>query len=206
MKYIYLHGFASSPSSSKARYFARRMKDRGIDMSIPGLDEGRFETLTLSAQLAVIEREAAGQPSVLLGSSMGGYLAALAAARHAWVTKLVLLAPAFAFPTRWNQVFGAARLDEWKRAGAVPVFHYGEGRHKMLSYQLIEDATQYEDFPNFSQPALILHGRLDEVVPATLSEQFAATHANATLRLYNSGHELHDVMDQMWNETEQFLF
>ena len=27
-----------------------------------------------------------------------------------------------------------------------------------LSYQLIEDAAQYEDFPDFRQPALIFHG------------------------------------------------
>ena len=46
-------------------------------MEIPILDEGRFEELTISGQLRVIERAVGGQPAILMGSSLGGYLAAL---------------------------------------------------------------------------------------------------------------------------------
>ena len=38
------------------------------------------------------------------------------------------------------------------------------------------------------------------------SVAFAAAHRNATLRLFDSGHELVDVLDRMWMETEQFCF
>ena len=39
-----------------------------------------------------------------------------------------------------------------------------------LGYGLLEDAQGYEDFPGFRQPALILHGAKDTVVPPGLSE------------------------------------
>jgi len=101
---VYLHGFASSPLSGKAQFFRRKFEALGIAMEIPQLDEGRFEELTISSQLAVIERAVGEQPAILIGSSLGGYLAALYASRHpSRVSKLVLLAPAFQFPRRWRE-------------------------------------------------------------------------------------------------------
>ena len=94
---LYLHGFASSPASSKARFFAERMRAAGALIDIPDLAAGDFEHLTISGQLRVIERAAAGDPVALMGSSLGGYLAALYAARHPEVSRVVLLAPAFGF-------------------------------------------------------------------------------------------------------------
>lgn len=80
--YVYLHGFASSSASSKAQYFKTRLAEHDIALEIPELDGGDFERVTLSGQLRVVERLVGGCPVVLLGSSMGGYLAALYAARH----------------------------------------------------------------------------------------------------------------------------
>src|SRR6185295_5943367 len=67
---IYLHGFASGPGSTKARFF----RDRIPHLRILDLAQGDFARLTISGQLHVIEREAMGSPSVLIGSSLGGYL------------------------------------------------------------------------------------------------------------------------------------
>src|SRR5262245_6001995 len=100
---VYLHGFASSPGSKKAQFFRRKFPELGIGLEIPALDEGNFQGLTISGQLALIERAAAGEPLTLIGSSMGGYLAALYAARHAEVEKLILMAPAFCFLQRWPE-------------------------------------------------------------------------------------------------------
>ena len=99
---VYLHGFASSPLSSKAQFFRRKFAAAGISMEIPQLDEGRFEELTISSQLAVIDRVVDGQPAILMGSSLGGYLAALYAGRHPEIERLVLLAPAFQFPDAYR--------------------------------------------------------------------------------------------------------
>lgn len=206
MKIVYLHGFASSPQSNKARFFAERFQVLGIPFTAPELDEGNFETLTIGGQLRVMERTVAGERVVMMGSSMGGYLAALFAARHVeQVEKLVLLAPAFQFPTRWKARYSPEELERWRAQGTIPFFHYGYKEERGLRYQIVEDALQYEDEPAFRQPALVLHGRRDEVVPVAVSKAFAEGYPNVTLRVLESGHELTDVLDQLWRETAGFL-
>jgi uncharacterized protein len=206
LNYIYLHGFASGPGSTKARYFRERFDESGRALTVPELAEGDFERLTLSGQLAVVERAVGGGPAALIGSSMGGYLAALYAARHAEVERLVLMAPAFGFARRWPESLGAAKVAEWRRTGWMQTFHWGEKRFRRLSYALLEDGAQYEDYPDFRQPALIFHGSRDEAVPVRYSEEFAAAHPNARLRVFDSGHELLDVMEPIWAESREFLF
>jgi hypothetical protein len=206
MRVVYLHGFASSPHSSKAQFFRREFAARGVSVEIPQLDEGRFEELTISGQLRVIERAVGDQPAILMGSSLGGYLAALYANRDpAQVDKLVLLAPAFQFPRRWRERYSDQDWERWKREGSAPVFHYGDGRERRLGYRFVEDAAQYEDEPEFPQPALILHGVRDSVVPAEISRVYAARHPNARLVLFESGHELTDVLEPMWAQISAYL-
>jgi len=203
---VYLHGFASSPHSSKAQFFRRKFAERGVAMEIPQLDEGRFEDLTISGQLAVIERAVGGEPAILIGSSLGGYLAALYAARHpAQVERVVLLAPAFQFPRRWRERYSEKDWERWKREGSTPVFHYGDGRERRLGYQFVEDSAQYEDEPEFSQPGLILHGTRDSVVPAWISSAYAARRPDIHLTLLESGHELTDALEPMWVQISSFL-
>jgi len=62
-------------------------------------DEGRFEALTISGQLQGDRAGRRRSSVILMGSSLGGYLAALYASRHPdQVERLVLLAPAFSSP------------------------------------------------------------------------------------------------------------
>jgi pimeloyl-ACP methyl ester carboxylesterase len=136
---------------------------------------------------------------------MGGYLAALYAARHPEVERVVLMAPAFDFHDRWIAWHGPEKIDRWLRSGQIDVFHYSAGREVPLSSRLITDARQYEPFPDVRQPALIFHGRRDDVVPIELSERFAAMRPNAALRALDSDHELGDVLETMWRETSAFL-
>jgi pimeloyl-ACP methyl ester carboxylesterase len=202
---IYLHGFASSPASSKARFFAERLRAAGALVDVPDLAAGDFERLTITGQLGVIARAAAGEPVALIGSSLGGYLAALYAARHPEASRVVLLAPAFGFARRWAERMGAAAVDIWRTTGAVEVFHYGDNRQRRLSYALLEDGSSYEDYSDFRQPALIFHGALDDVVPAQYSSEFAASHPNARLEVLDSGHDLLNVLEYMAPKVVQFL-
>ena len=202
---LYLHGFASSPSSNKARFFAELLRSSGARVDIPDLAGGDFEHLTITGQLRLIEQTAAGDPVSLIGSSMGGYLAALYAARHPEVPRVVLLAPAFRFGPRWSERLGTDAVAAWRATGALDVFHYGENRHRNLSYALLDDASHYGDYPDFHQPALIFHGQNDDVVPAAYSEEFARTHPGARLSVLESGHELLDVLDYMAPRVTAFL-
>jgi pimeloyl-ACP methyl ester carboxylesterase len=202
---VYLHGFSSSPQSSKARYFAARLAECGVELEIPQLDEGDFEHTTITRQLRVVERTLGGAPARLIGSSLGGYLAALYAARHAGIERLVLLAPAFRFPRLWTERYSPAELAEWERRGLAPVFHYAYGEQRPLGYEFYRDSLAYEDEPEFTQPALIFHGTQDPVVPAALSESYAARHRNVRLHLLPSAHELTDVLEAIWSEAGPFL-
>lgn len=202
---IYLHGFASSPASQKALYFRDRLAEQGLDLAIPDLTCGDFEHLTITGQLTVIDSLVAGQPSVLIGSSMGGYLAALYAAHHPQVRRLVLLAPAFGFTHRWMETFGPQQVEEWKRTGYLEVYHYGDHQMRRLGYQLLEDGSQYEDFPALTQPTLIFHGEHDTVVPVGLSRTFSQQHPHVRLQVLDSDHQLLNVLPQIWQESRQFL-
>jgi len=202
---LYLHGFASGPSSSKARFFREALEKAGARVTVPDLADGDFEHLTLTRQLAVAARSVAGGPVSLIGSSLGGYLAALYAARHPEVECLVLLAPAFGFARRWAERLGTARMEAWRASGGLEVYHYGTRGNRRLGYDLMEDAARYEDQPAFRQPALIFHGATDDVVPAEASRAFAAGRPHVTLEIVDSGHDLLDALDAMLPKVERFL-
>lgn len=205
LRVLYLHGFASSPRSRKARFFAEKLSSAGVRVEIPALDEGNFPGLTITRQLQVISQTAGNEPLVLIGSSLGGYLAALYAARHENVRRVLLLAPAFRFHHLWTTGMDTRNFNRWRENGSMPIFHYGEGREMTIGYQLIEDAAGYAPWPDFSQPALIFHGTQDPHVPVEYAAEFVRNHPNARLIRMNSGHELTDVLEQIWDQSRSFL-
>ena len=71
MRIVYLHGFASSPQSGKAQFFRRKFSEREIPIEIPGLDQGDFQGLTITGQLAVVDRAVGGKPAILDGVEPG---------------------------------------------------------------------------------------------------------------------------------------
>jgi pimeloyl-ACP methyl ester carboxylesterase len=208
MRVIYLHGFASSPASRKAQFFSEKFAAVGIPFSAPRLDQGNFAELTVTAQVCLVEEllEEAGEPVTLMGSSLGGYIAALVAVRRPKsVERLILLAPAFRLYLRWCEQLPEGALEGWRAEGQVMVYHYGEREERPIRYEFLEDAERYEAFPDFRQPALLFHGTEDSVVPCDYSERFVASHPATRLVKLQSGHELTDVLDRMWQETGDFL-
>lgn len=202
---VYLHGFASGPQSSKARYFRALLRSGGAHVDVPDLADGDFEHLTIAGQLSMIDRATHGDPVALIGSSLGGYLAALYAVSHPLVQRVVLLAPAFGFARRWPERLGQAALDAWRRTGTIDVFHYADNRTRKLGYQLLADGERFATYPDFTQPALIFHGTHDETVPVRYSEEFAAAHPNAALEVLDAGHDLLNVLDYMAPRILRFL-
>ena len=203
---IYLHGFASGPESSKGRFFQSKFAETGRELELPGLTEGDFENSTVTQQLRFLEKLAGAGPAVLLGSSMGGYLAALFAARHPErVPGVVLLAPAFGLAERLCDSLDEATARNWREQGWRHVFHYGENRVRRIGYSLIADGLQYEEFPDVRRPALIFHGRKDDSVDYRLSARFAESRPNVQLVLFDSDHQLLNVLEPMWERMREFV-
>lgn len=205
MRYCYLHGFASGPGSGKARYLSGALATAGLHLEIPALDDNDFEHLTITRQLAVIERHLHCDPVCLIGSSMGGYLAALYAASHPEVARIVLLAPALGFAPLFQRTLPHAELTHWRETGWREVPHHGTGTTRKVWYELLEDALRYPASPDFTQPALLFHGVHDETVPISLSRDFARNHRNVEMFELDSGHELLNVLDRIAELTVPFL-
>ena len=202
----YLHGFASGPGSTKARVFQARFAERGVELAVPDLAPD-FTNMTISSMLAIVGGLLDAGPTVLFGSSLGGYLATLAAARRPdRVPALVLMAPAFDFAARWERSVGDTTMAKWRRRGTAPVYHYGRDREEPLSIALLDDARTFEAEPDPSCPALVLHGRRDDSVPIAAAETFVARRPDRRrLVAYDAGHELTEVLDALWAESVAFL-
>ena len=121
-EFVYLHGFASSPGSRKAAGFRKKFADLGLSLSVPDLEGGDFENLTISRQIAMVQDcldKFPGKQFGLIGSSMGGYLAALTAQIRKDVSALYLMAPGFNFLKRWQEKVHYDPEDPEKSPGMI---------------------------------------------------------------------------------------
>ena len=205
--FIYLHGFASSPRSTKAVFFREHLARLGHTVVVADLEEGDFQGLTITRQLAVVRREIARTSGdlTLIGSSRGGYLATLAAAEEPRIGRLVLLAPAIDMKARWAVRYGAEQLARWKAKGVAPTFHHAHGEERLIGYALYEDLDRYDPAPPVRVPTLAFMGRQDETVSPAAVERWAGQNPSVRLRWLDSGHELVDALETIWSESAAFL-
>ncbi|MEZ5922445.1 MAG: alpha/beta hydrolase [Parvularculaceae bacterium] len=148
---IWLGGYKSDMTGTKAEAISEwaaqnRRSFLRFDYSGHGASEGNFEDGTISSWLVdalVAIDQLTKDYVVLVGSSMGGWIATLAALRRpSRVGGLVLIAPAPDFTERlmWDQMSEAQRETLMR-----------EGR--------LLEPTQYSDEPNVITKALIEDGR-----------------------------------------------
>jgi len=216
--YIYLHGFASSPDSAKAKYFRDRFSCLGIDLKTPDLNQNDFSGLTLTRQLQQIETEFFQTQSsqsaekvtnlggvTIIGSSFGGLTAAWLARRQLSIKQIVLLAPAFQFLSHWLPLLGQQQLEKWQSENYLPVYHYGERRYLPLNYQFVADMAQYpEEKLMRSVPTLILHGKHDTIIPIQASRSFAEHRPWVQLIELEDDHSLGNVLAEIWEAIQKF--
>jgi hypothetical protein len=206
---FYLHGFASSPNSTKVGYFRERFREHGLELRCPDLNEPEFATLTLTRMLDQLGAELAMMPgaATLIGSSLGGTLAVLAAAKYPGrVDRVVLLAPAVMFAKPGHHLLPPERVDEWRRRGALPFFHFAYEQQRDLNFTFYEDSLRHDAFhAAFAQPTLIFQGLHDASVDHRTVEAFARSRANVTLSLLDDDHQLIASLPRMWNDIQPFL-
>jgi uncharacterized protein len=211
---LYLHGFASGPCSAKGRALAERFATLGVPFERADLTpgEGGFERSTPLTMLAEAERLAAAlRPQVLMGSSLGGYLATLMmrgpplpAAPPLAPQRLVLLAPAFRLFERWRARLTPDDERAWRERG-LDVHHFASNRRRRLGWAFMEDAARLPAYPAVNVPTLCIAGRRDDVVPLADVEAFVARTPSARLVVVDDGHELVASVDRIFDEARAFL-
>jgi len=203
--YLYLHGFASSPNSAKARELGDRFQDLGIALEIPDLNQDDFSHLSLSRQLAQVEALLPDRPVTVIGSSFGGLTAAWLAERNPQIQRLVLLAPAFQFLAHWLPRLGSEQLLRWQQEQYMAVYHYAAQTELPLQYGFVTDLAEYHDGDlGRSLPTLILHGVHDDVIPVQASRDYAEQRPWVKLIELESDHSLANVSDRIWQEIQAF--
>jgi pimeloyl-ACP methyl ester carboxylesterase len=182
---FWLGGFKSDMRGTKAEALAAHAAKTGraclrFDYSGHGESGGVFEAGTISRwieeALAVFERVARG-PQIVVGSSMGGWIAlllarALAAKEKGGEAKmagLVLIAPApdFTETLMWTQMSPAVRREIEEKGSWLRPSEYGDGPYP-ITRALIEDGRKHLllDRPiEIGCPVRILQGVLDPDVP-----------------------------------------
>jgi pimeloyl-ACP methyl ester carboxylesterase len=207
---FYLHGFASSAKSTKAGYLAERLRAYGLPLRCPDFNEPAFATLTLTRmihRLGVELSRARESPAAVIGSSLGGTLAILGAARFPeQIDRLVLLAPAVMFAKPGHHLLPPERVDEWRRRGALPFFHYAYNEERLLNVSFYEDSLQHDAFGAvFHQPTLVFQGLRDASVDHHTVEAFARTRPNVTLSLVDDDHQMIASLPRIWDGIAEFF-
>ncbi len=200
---IWLSGYRSDMDSTKATALDAEAERRGLgllrfDYSGHGRSEGRLEEGTISRwleeTLALIQGMSEG-PQILVGSSMGGYLALLAAralneaGESERVKGLILIAPAVDFTEAlvWTKAPKEARqaiMEQavWRRPSAY------SSEPDCFTRELIEDGRKHlllGGMIRTGAPTAVLQGMRDEDVPFShalaLMQRFGADPATLTL-------------------------
>ena len=198
-EFIYLHGFASGPGSQKARVFKDRFKKARLPLTIPDLQQGNFENLTLTNQVSLVQSIIDGKPGArfaLIGSSMGGYVAALTAETRKEIEALYLMAPGFNFLNRWMENMGWDKNSFSSTPDLIRVFHYSYNKEVTLNTHLFRDAMHWDSLPLIRNiPIRVVHGIHDETINIQESRDFVRSRPWCQLKELDSDHGLFSCID-----------
>lgn len=208
---VYLHGFASSSRSSKAAFFASKLRALGHELHTPDLNQPDFSSLTITRmidQASSIINSRPAEPVTLIGSSLGGFVAVQTAlARPQRIARLILLAPALEFDRHRLRDLGDRGVDEWRRTNRLDVFHYGYGRIMSVGYELFADAQRYDCLnARLLMPIQVFQGRDDTAVDPVTVERWSKARRNVELHLLDDDHQLGASLPYIWKEFERFAF
>jgi pimeloyl-ACP methyl ester carboxylesterase len=182
---MWLSGLKSEMTSTKASVLAAWAAAHGhpctrLDYSGHGQSPGRFEEGTVGAWLEealAVFKEITRGPQILVGSSMGGYIALLmlrallreAPAEAARIEALLLIAPAWDMTERlmWARLSESARRDILEKGVYMRPSQYGDGDYA-ITRRLIEEGRSHligDSSFDPGRPIHVLHGLLDADVP-----------------------------------------
>ncbi len=199
----------SSAQGSKARFLADKLVDfpdvffRAVEFNPTARD---FEFMTVTRQINRLRQYVTDyqlEPVSLIGSSLGGQVALNYAHRYGGVSRLLLLAPAIHYT---GPHIPSEELAAWEDAGVRHLWHDAFGQEVPLRYHFHTDRLHYAEPPPPPAPTVIIHGRVDDVVPLAGSRAYAAAFpAQVTLIEADSDHRLGDQLDLIWQQVRLWL-
>jgi hypothetical protein len=210
-RWLYLHGFASGPSSFKGRAMAEHYAKQGVQMQRLDLRVPSFEHLRLGEMMASVRRSIGGESdrALLFGSSLGGLTAARVAEEDPRVCALVLLAPAFRLMERWRARLGEEGWAAWRERGWFETLDYVSKTTARVDFGFAEEAAALDErsggFPDVRVPTLIIHGVNDPVVDIALSRRWSAGKRHVRLVEVDDGHELAASLETIKREADRFV-
>jgi len=195
-------GFRSAHTGEKAAAVAGWARSKGhaclrFDWLGHGTSDGPFAAFRVSeavgdaaAALGTVRRP--GQPLLLVGSSMGAWIALLLAARGlADPAGMVLVAPAVDFVSRRLAELPGPLREALQAHGVVHVPDaYNPGGTYPISRDFLDDALALEPGDALLPvpcPVRILHGTADEAVPVATARRLARLLPDATLTEIEGG-------------------
>ncbi len=170
---ILCHGMESSKESEKLVAMSRTLADKGVgalrfDFACSGESGGKFEEITYSGEVEDLQaafnflRPHRAERIGLLGSSMGGTVALLLAARESRVKALVTIAAPIHPEKITENLLSQEEVLRWRQTGFL-IYH---GRRINISFL---DDLQRLNVPQVAKtiscPALVIHGDRDSTVP-----------------------------------------
>lgn len=208
--WLYLHGFASGPSSTKARAFvawgaARGLTIEPLDLRAPSFEHLRFSAIKTRVREAI---DAAGDRgrAVLIGSSLGGLTACRVAEEDARVCAVLAMAPAFQLVPRWHARLGEDAWQAWKTSGSLEVDDHVTKTKARVDFGFVEELERIDvGLPDVRVPTLVVHGTRDDVVDLARSRDFARGRPHVRLVEVEDGHELTASIGRILSEAEEFF-
>lgn len=173
----YIHGYLSDPNSAKGQLFKQKLNAKPIKYR-----DGKPEDLIISDCLKRIKEEISkDKNAVLIGSSLGGYLAAKTALDNSNVNLLVLLNPAIIPP----------KTDITKIQD--------------MPQRILADMQDIRLFKEkIRSSILVIIGTRDKVVPSTWALEFAKAQ-DLTIRFLDDDHRFSHFIDQLPDIISSYL-
>ena len=178
---FFFGGYSSDMTGTKATALNNWTESNGInylrfDYSGHGQSSGDFSKGTLSKWLGEAEfffEKFKSKKNIIIGSSMGGWIALLTALKNKDVNGLIGIASAPDFTkNEWDKL-SETEKEEFKSNGSIlfPDDDYGDYE---VFYEFIKDGFQHEilnDAIKITCPVRLLHGKLDKVIAYNVSEK-----------------------------------
>ena len=178
---FFFGGYSSDMTGTKATALNNWTESNGInylrfDYSGHGQSSGDLSKGTLSCWLGEAEfffEKFKSKKNIIIGSSMGGWIALLTALKNIDVNGLIGIASAPDFTkNEWDRL-SETEKEEFKSNGSIlfPDDDYGDYE---VFYEFVKDGFQHEilnDKIEITCPVRLLHGKLDKVIAYNVSEK-----------------------------------